>query len=311
METKWLEDFLTLAETHSFSRAAELRNITQPAFSRRIQALEAWLGTALVDRTMYPTRLTGAGEIFRAEAVSMLAHLGEVRTLLRGREHAGAEAVRIAMPHTLSLAFFPEWIRRIEQRVGPLSTKVTALNVHDAAMSLVDGTSDLALVYHHPHQPVQLDPRRFRMAIIGTESIYPYSRCDEQARPIFDFPGKPGQIIPFLSYAPNAYLKRMVDYILDHAATRPRLEVRCETDMAEGLKSMLLEGHGMAFLPENAVRRELAAGLLACVGSEYSTQMEIRAYCEYRESARGMLGAIWEDIASARPAGGPGGRAGP
>ena len=41
METKWLEDFVSLAETRSFSRSAQLRHVTQPAFSRRIQALEA------------------------------------------------------------------------------------------------------------------------------------------------------------------------------------------------------------------------------------------------------------------------------
>ena len=61
METKWLEDFVSLAETRSFSRSAQLRHVTQPAFSRRIQALEAWAGTDLVDRSSYPTRLTAAG----------------------------------------------------------------------------------------------------------------------------------------------------------------------------------------------------------------------------------------------------------
>lgn len=303
METKWLEDFLTLAETRSFSRAAELRNITQPAFSRRIQALEAWLGAALVDRTMYPTRLTAEGEIFRGEAVSMLAHLSEVRSLLRGREYVNTEAIRIAMPHTLSLAFFPDWIKRVEQRVGPLSTKVTALNVHDAAMSLVEGIADIALLYHHPHQPVQLEPRRFKMLTIGVEAIYPYSCCNENGEALFDFPGKEGRIIPFLSYAPNAYLKRMVDYLLSEITPKPRLEIRCETDMAEGLKSMLLEGHGIAFLPENAVRRELAAGLLVCVDERYSTKMEIRAYCGHRESESGILGAIWKHMADDAGAG--------
>ena len=61
METKWLEDFISLAETHNFSRSAALRHVTQPAFSRRIQSLENWLGIDLVDRTSYPTRLTPAG----------------------------------------------------------------------------------------------------------------------------------------------------------------------------------------------------------------------------------------------------------
>lgn len=51
METKWLEDFVSLAETRSFSRSAQLRHVTQPAFSRRIQALEAWAGADLVDRS--------------------------------------------------------------------------------------------------------------------------------------------------------------------------------------------------------------------------------------------------------------------
>ena len=44
METKWLEDFLSLARTMNFSRSADERFVTQPAFSRRIKALEVWAG---------------------------------------------------------------------------------------------------------------------------------------------------------------------------------------------------------------------------------------------------------------------------
>mgnify|MGYP001091894079 CR=1 FL=1 len=75
MELKWLEDFVSLAETRSFSRSAELRHVTQPAFSRRIQALEAWLGTELIDRSVYPTRLTQAGDVFYEQALAMLERL--------------------------------------------------------------------------------------------------------------------------------------------------------------------------------------------------------------------------------------------
>ena len=46
MHIKWLEDFITLAQTRSFSRAAELRHVTHPAFGRRIRALEAGRHTA-------------------------------------------------------------------------------------------------------------------------------------------------------------------------------------------------------------------------------------------------------------------------
>src|SRR5574337_230523 len=72
MELKWLEDFLSLAETGSFSRSAEQRHVTQPAFSRRIRALESWLGVALIDRSTYPTTLTPAGEAFKSSATDLV-----------------------------------------------------------------------------------------------------------------------------------------------------------------------------------------------------------------------------------------------
>ena len=52
MQLKWLEDFVALAQERSFTRAAELRHVTHPAFGRRIKALESWLGVALVNRGM-------------------------------------------------------------------------------------------------------------------------------------------------------------------------------------------------------------------------------------------------------------------
>ena len=82
MDTKWLEDFVSLAETRSFSRSAQLRHVTQSAFSRRIQSLEAWTGFALVDRSSYPTRLTPAGTTFYAQALDILLSLQISRTPL-------------------------------------------------------------------------------------------------------------------------------------------------------------------------------------------------------------------------------------
>lgn len=82
MDTRWLEDFVSLAETRSFSRSAQLRHITQPAFTRRIQALEAWAGTALIDRSSYPTRLTPAGQALYPQALNWLQDLQRIRQSL-------------------------------------------------------------------------------------------------------------------------------------------------------------------------------------------------------------------------------------
>lgn len=94
MDTKWLEDFVSLAETRSFSRSAQLRHVTQPAFSRRIQSLEAWAGVALVDRSCYPTKLTAAGTIFHAYALDILQSLQNSRAQLRVPEGMPQDALQ-------------------------------------------------------------------------------------------------------------------------------------------------------------------------------------------------------------------------
>jgi len=99
VETKWLEDFVSLAETRSFSRSAQLRHVTQPAFSRRIQSLEAWAGIDLVDRSSYPTRLTAAGETLHGQALEILGALQASRNMMRGHKVAGHDMIEFAVPH--------------------------------------------------------------------------------------------------------------------------------------------------------------------------------------------------------------------
>jgi LysR family transcriptional regulator, hypochlorite-specific transcription factor HypT len=134
METKWLEDFVSLAETRSFSRSAQLRHVTQPAFSRRIQSLEAWAGADLVDRSSYPTRLTPAGETLYAQALEMLQSLQNTRAMLRGHNAAGQDIIQFAVPHTLAFTFFPTWVASLRDTFGSMKSRLMALNVHDAAM---------------------------------------------------------------------------------------------------------------------------------------------------------------------------------
>jgi DNA-binding transcriptional LysR family regulator len=160
METKWLEDFVSLAETRSFSRSAQLRHVTQPAFSRRIQSLEAWAGTDLVDRSSYPTRLTPAGETLYGQSLEMLQSLQSTRAALRGHSSAGQDFIEFAVPHTLAFTFFPAWVSNLRENFGGMKSRLIALNVHDAVMRLVEGSCDLLIAYHHASQPFQLDSDR-------------------------------------------------------------------------------------------------------------------------------------------------------
>ena len=305
METKWLEDFVSLAETRSFSRSAQLRHVTQPAFSRRIQALEAWAGTDLVDRSSYPTRLTPAGETLYAQSLEMLQSLQTTRAMLRGHAAAGQDVIEFAVPHTLAFTFFPAWVSSLREKFGPIKSRLIALNVHDAVMRLVEGSCDVLIAYHHPSQPFQLDADRYEMVTLGQETLAPYCKPDGNGEPMFRLPGRAGHPLPYLGYAPGAYLGRVTDLILKQASTAIHLDRVYETDMAEGLKVMALEGHGVAFLPYSAVKKELRSRRLVSAAPPevqgLEMTMEVRAYREKpqgKEPLKGKTQALWAYLVS-------------
>jgi LysR family transcriptional regulator, hypochlorite-specific transcription factor HypT len=299
VETKWLEDFVSLAETRSFSRSAQLRHVTQPAFSRRIQALEAWAGIDLVDRSSYPTRLTQAGETFHAQALEILDALQATRNLMRSHQAAGQDMIEFAVPHTLAFTFFPHWLMDLRPGFGAMKTRLTALNVHDAVLRLTEGGCDLLIAYHHPSQPLQLAPERYEMLSLGHETLAPYAKAGPDGQPLFRLPGRPHERVPFLSYASGAYMARLVEVILKQAGEPLHLEAIYETDMAEGLKAMALEGHGLAFLPHSSVKKELRARRLvpAAAAGPLELTMEVRIYRERPELARHVkpgVQALWD-----------------
>jgi len=318
METKWLEDFVSLAETRSFSRSAQLRHVTQPAFSRRIQALEAWAGTDLVDRSSYPTRLTPAGETLYAQSLEVLHALQNTRAMLRGHSAAGQDVIEFAVPHTLAFTFFPAWVSSLRRNFGPIKSRLIALNVHDAVMRLVEGGCDVLIAYHHIAQPLQLDAERYEVLTLGDETLAPYCKADEAGEPMFRLPGRASHPLPYLGYAPGAYLGQMADLLLKQAGTAIHLDRVYETDMAEGLKVMAMEGHGVAFLPYSAVKKELRAGkLVSAAPAELQglrLTMEVRAYRERpsaRHAPKASAQALWaflagsDGVVAARAAGQP------
>lgn len=114
MNFSWLEDFSALATTGNFSRAAEERHMTQPAFGRRVRALEEWIGTELFDRSSQPVRLTEAGQWFQGVANDLMAQVARVPGEARIIAEASSHSLRFAATHALSFTFVPGWLRSFE-----------------------------------------------------------------------------------------------------------------------------------------------------------------------------------------------------
>ncbi len=327
MDVKYLEDFQVLAETRSFSRAAALRHVTQPAFSRRIKAIENWLGADLIDRGRFPLALTPAGEAFLAHASDMVLALKQARQHVRAQAVSGADVVTFAMPHTLAFTFFPAWLTEVQSRFGiQMHSRLSAQNVHDAVVQLTEANCDLLLAYHHPSSPIELDLAHYDMLLLGVETVSAFSAPNDDGQARYSLAEalaarhalpeadaalagvSPGGVapdegdtrLPFLAYSPAAYLSHIAELLIEQADAQGVLRTTFDTDMAEVLKAMTLAGHGLSFLPKSSVKRELQTRRLVNAGGP-QMDLEIRLYRQREHPTRTPKSAaarLWANLAA-------------
>jgi len=301
MELKWLEDFLSLAETRNFSRSAELRFTTQPAFSRRIKALEDWIGATLIDRSAQPVALTEAGASFRSLAEEI------VRQLYQGREEIHlasvhvASAIKVAATHSLSLTFFPRWIRAIEGSAGSLNIRLDSGHAGACVQMMQHGDCQFMLCHTHPSVDVGLDPRQFISRRVGTDRLLPVSRPDAEGKPLDSLDAAAESSSHYLAYAETSAIGRAVEHMLHQSPHHMHLEKVFVSRLAAVLKSMVLDGRGLAWLPESHVAPELAAGQLVRAGGvEWDLEVEITIF-RPRDHLASAAESFWTIVQSQTP----------
>jgi LysR family transcriptional regulator, hypochlorite-specific transcription factor HypT len=276
---RFLDDFLTLAETGNFSRAAEERNVTQPAFSRRIKALESYVGVALIDRRSYPATLTPAGVAFRDAALGIVGQLRHARVLAREAAGKDRDLIRIAALHSIATTYHPAWFAAITRETGDYTVQMTCDNLHNCVQLFLEGSVHWLVVFSHPAVPVFLTPTSFSYLVAERDRLIPVCAPAKSGKPRYPLPGQPGSPLPYLQYGANSYLGKVVDELLRPAANKAHLRLIYEDDLTAGLKAMAVAGHGLAWLPEKVVAAELKSGSLVICGDErWITGLEVRGY---------------------------------
>lgn len=295
MEIKWIEDFVALARLQSFSRAAEERNVSQSGFSRRIQALEQWVGADLVDRSGYPPSLTAAGRLFCEAAQEVLLKLNDVRAVIRDDRSRPWASLQIAAGHTIALNFLSTWLPGLPAQFRDVRTRVLPTNVHDSIVMLANANCDLMFAYHHPQLPLHLDPIKYEHLVLGHDMLLPVCAATNGNTPMFRLSASArGGPVPLLGYSQTSYFGRCLDFLRQHARSTPALQRHYESDMAELLKKMTLAGEGVAWLPRSAIAGELARGeLVAAGGGEWCMELEIRVYRDATQR-NPLISTLWK-----------------
>ena len=290
MDISWLESFLALLEHGSFTRAAEAQHLSQPAFSRRIQALEQWFGAELVDRSTFPVALTPAGVKVRAQAAEMVSGIGAVRDEIRGRQLMPHEAVRVSTSHTLAAVYFAHWWRRISGE-STVPCLLLPSNTLDGYEALVHGGCDLLLAYADPVHPVGLDGTDVEWLVVARDRLAPYTALRDR-EPRFRLPGTPGRPVPFVGHGQNAFLGRVTERLT--AGRTLNLRPVVQSDLTSALATLVCGGLGVGWLP----------GLLAEPAAEASVvgrlddpllcaELEIRLHRRRRTRMTRQAAAVW------------------
>jgi LysR family transcriptional regulator, hypochlorite-specific transcription factor HypT len=298
MNLSWLEDFLALVVTGNFSRAADERHMTQPAFSRRIRALEEWLGVALFDRTTHPATLTDAGEWFRSVAQEILARVARVPDDARAAADAGTTTLRFASTHALSFTFLPAWLRSLESRmtIGPIQLLSDVMQQCEALMQ--QGRVQFLLCHGHEQVPGGLDPAKFRAIKVGTDVLIPVSAADKSGRPRHVLTSSGHARVPVLAYSAESGIGRIVRVLRGAALAKCRAEPVFTAHLATVLKTMALDGRGVAWLPRSLIEDEIKSGRLVQAGrSEWRIEVDI---CLFRAEATAppAAEAFWRVVGS-------------
>lgn len=291
MELKWLKDFVALSEHGSFSKAAEARFVTQPAFSRRIRSLENWLGTPLVDRGKYPTTLTLTGLAFVEEAKRMINDTYRVRERLKGTE--SRQSLIFFSQHATAVSFFPQWSRTLEPLVGTTLVKLNTGNLHDVMESFMAGMGDFLLSFSSDENIAQLSRNDTICIQVGTDKLVPVSAVDINGTALYSIENH----VPFklLAYPDDSYLGSIVkEQCLSKLPPDIQYTTVCENALAEGLKAMAIQGYGVAWLPSSLIQSELHNKQLVILEAPLNAvELKILLY-RFRHTVKPEVDTFWK-----------------
>jgi len=301
VELSWLDDFLALVDCGNFSRAAEMRHLTQPAFSRRIRALEEWVGAPLFDRSTHRVTLTEAGERFRPAAEEVLRRLLQGREDARASAQAAASALTFAATHALSLTFFPAWLRTLEARASLGAIRLVSDSMSACEQLMLQGHAQFLLCHHHPAAPGRLEPGAFRSVAVGEDVLLPVSAPDGDGEARFSLDGPHAHTLPHplphLAYSAESGMGRIVAAARAASGRTARLEAVFTSHLAAVLRAMAQDGRGVAWLPKSLVADDLESGrLMRAGGAEWDVAVEVRLF-RPRARLSGAAEAFWALVA--------------
>ena len=292
MHLQSLDDVLVLLEEGNLSRAAARRNITQPAFSRRIRGFEDWLGVEVLDRHTNRVDISQALISNEGEIRALIARLRELRTKI-GRYDATRTTLAIAAQHAATCSTFPDMALRARAALPGVQFRLRAGNLNDCVTMFLRGDTSMLLCYEAESVgPLQFGPDILR-GVWGNDYLIPVVGGALRYR-VRD-KGRVDADTPTIVYPEDSYFGKVL-----HNSRRPFGVPGSDgssctvTAFSSGVRELILAGLGIGWLPFSMVHQEVQSGALISLANAYGKEpLQVAVYADARMPTAQSLMELW------------------
>jgi DNA-binding transcriptional LysR family regulator len=263
MENVRLRVFRAVAEQASFRKASEKLNLSQPAVSQQIHALEEELGTTLFDRSGNRVQLTATGTVLLKYARRAAQVASEALDALARTQDEPRGELRLGASTTVAQYILPRMLGAFQKQHPLVTLSVTSGNTERIVELVLRGEIAMGII-EGPASSRELRKRRFledRMVLIVPKG-HPWVNTRE-------VPLESLTEVPLLMREPGSGSRRVVELALKRSGIKlKQLRVAMELDSTEAIVSGVEAGLGVGFVSQWAIGKEVRLGTLKPVRVE-------------------------------------------
>ena len=250
MDTRNYQAFLAVAELGSFSKAADILFITQPAVSKRIATLEALLGSPVFDRAGHSILLNEAGRALLPIAQRIIRDIEESRRVLANLNGKISGQLSLVTSHHIGLRRLPDTLERFNQQYADVKLDLAFMDSEEACQRIERGEFEMGVVTlplrasgQLKLTPIWEDPLCIAVSpdhpLLSLETVTLADLATHRA------------ILP----ARGTYTRSIIEGQL--VQQQRALEVVLETNYLETIRMMVAVGLGWSALPKTMLGNDL------------------------------------------------------
>ena len=257
MQIESLKVFCDLAETKSFTKAAQINSVTQSAVSQTISALERRFSSLLIERSKKNFRLTPEGDVFYDYSKRILQTCDALHSKLQEIENVISGNIRVATIYSIGLHVLPPYVTNFLKRYPSVNVHVEYRRDNQVYENVLGNVVDLGLVAYPTRDP--------RLEIVALRPDKLVLICHPQhplaQRKSVKVKALAGQ--KFINYERDIPTRKALDKIFkDHRVTVDQV---MQFDNIETVKRAVEIDSGVAIVPQETVTQEVANETLKAV----------------------------------------------